>query len=52
MRVIKRKAKKGGKGAKMVTKTEPCDSFFNFFAPPAVPTEDDEMDEEEVRDGV
>ena len=50
VRVVKRKAKKGGKNAKMVTKTEPCDSFFNFFSPPVIPTEDDEMDEEEVRD--
>ena len=27
---------------------EPTDSFFNFFDPPNVPDEDEEMDEEEV----
>ena len=27
---------------------EPTDSFFNFFDPPNVPEEEDEMDEEEV----
>lgn len=34
----------------MVTKQEPCPSFFNFFSPPEVLTEEDaeNMDEEEA----
>ena len=31
-----------------IKEEEPTDSFFNFFDPPAVPEEDDEMDEEDV----
>ncbi|PKA58995.1 hypothetical protein AXF42_Ash001088 [Apostasia shenzhenica] len=45
-KVLKKKPKKGAKGSKPVTKTEICESFFNFFSPPQVPEEDDEIDEE------
>ena len=48
-KVFKKKPKKGTRSSKPITKTEPCDSFFNFFSPPAMPTEEDELDEEEVR---
>ena len=46
-KVMKKKPKKGSKNAKPVTKTEQCDSFFNFFNPPQVP-EDDDIDQETV----
>ncbi|CAI7813787.1 unnamed protein product [Closterium sp. NIES-53] len=48
-KIMKKKPKKGAKSSKPITKTEPCESFFNFFSPPAVPTEEEELDEEEVR---
>ena len=39
---------KNGKGTRTVTKTEPCESFFNFFSPPKIPgPEDEEMEDEE-----
>jgi nucleosome assembly protein 1-like 1 len=31
----------------MVTKREPCDSFFNFFKPQELPTGEEDMDEDE-----
>ena len=37
-----------GKPARVVTKEEPCDSFFNFFKPPQLPEEEEEDEEEEV----
>jgi nucleosome assembly protein 1-like 1 len=50
---VKRRAgggKKGGKGgpAATVTKTEPCDSFFNFFRTPVVPESPDDLSEEDL----
>uniref|UniRef100_A0A1D1ZF83 Putative nucleosome assembly protein C2D10.11C n=1 Tax=Anthurium amnicola TaxID=1678845 RepID=A0A1D1ZF83_9ARAE len=45
-KILKRKPKKGSKNAKPVTKTENCESFFNFFNPPQVPEDDDDLDEE------
>jgi nucleosome assembly protein 1-like 1 len=36
----------GAKNAKPVTKTEQCESFFNFFSPPRVPEDDKELNEE------
>ncbi|GFP84481.1 nucleosome assembly protein 1 [Phtheirospermum japonicum] len=44
-KILKKKAKKGSKSAKPITKTEQCESFFNFFSPPQVPDED-EIDED------
>lgn len=44
-KVMKKKPKKGAKNTKPVTKTEQCESFFNFFTPPQVP-EDDDIDQE------
>lgn len=44
---MKKKLKKGAQNTKPVTKTEQCDSFFNFFNPPQVPEEDD-LDQETV----
>jgi len=50
--VMKKKAKpvKGKPAGRMLTKTEPCASFFNFFAPPAVPDNPSEVDEEEMEE--
>lgn len=45
-KLMKKKPKKGAKNAKPVTKTEQCESFFNFFSPPQVPDDDEELDEE------
>jgi nucleosome assembly protein 1-like 1 len=44
-KVMKKKPKKGAKTTKPITKTEPCESFFNFFSPPQVP-DDDDIDQE------
>ncbi|XVF25132.1 hypothetical protein REPUB_Repub13aG0187500 [Reevesia pubescens] len=43
-KVLKKKPKKGSKSGKPITKTENCESFFNFFNPPQIP--DDELAEE------
>ncbi|CAM8890253.1 unnamed protein product [Rhodiola kirilowii] len=45
-KILKKKPKKGSKNAKPITKTETCESFFNFFSPPQVPEEDEDIDEE------
>ncbi|KAL4194674.1 hypothetical protein AMTRI_Chr05g60620 [Amborella trichopoda] len=45
-KVLKKKPKKGSKNAKPITKTEDCESFFNFFSPPQVPEDDEDIDEE------
>lgn len=45
----KKQRNKNGKGTRTVTKTEPCESFFNFFSPPKIPTNEDmEMGMEEM----
>ncbi|PPR94944.1 hypothetical protein GOBAR_AA25725 [Gossypium barbadense] len=51
-KVLKKKPKKGSKNAKPITKTENCESFFNFFNPPQIPEDDDIDDElaEELQD--
>lgn len=48
----KKQRHKGGKNTRVVTKSEPCDSFFNFFTPPKMPDEDeaDEDDDEDALD--
>jgi nucleosome assembly protein 1-like 1 len=40
-KVLKKKPKNGAKNSKPVTKTERCESFFNFFNPPQVPDDED-----------
>ncbi|KAL7180393.1 hypothetical protein ACSBR1_043569 [Camellia fascicularis] len=45
-KILKKKPKKGSKHAKPITKTEKCESFFNFFSPPEVPEDDDDIDED------
>jgi len=45
-KILKKKPKKGSKNPKPIMKTEKCDSFFNFFSPPEIPDDDDEIDEE------
>ncbi|XP_023634200.1 nucleosome assembly protein 1;1 isoform X2 [Capsella rubella] len=49
-KILKKKPKKGSKNAKPITKTEDCASFFNFFSPPQVPDEDEDIDEERAED--
>ena len=46
-KILKKKPKKGSKNTKPITKTEECESFFNFFCHPQVPDYDD-IDEEAV----
>ena len=52
VQVMKKKAKpgKGKQPGKVLTKTEPVASFFNFFQPPQEPEEDAEMEEEEIEE--
>nr|XP_011460234.1 PREDICTED: nucleosome assembly protein 1;2 [Fragaria vesca subsp. vesca] len=45
-KILKKKPKKGTKNSKPITKTEDCESFFNFFSPPQVPEEDEDIDED------
>ncbi|XP_072064098.1 nucleosome assembly protein 1;3 isoform X2 [Arachis hypogaea] len=45
-KILKKKPKKGSKNAKPITKTENCESFFNFFNPPQVPEDDEDIDED------
>ncbi|XP_047317011.1 nucleosome assembly protein 1;4-like [Impatiens glandulifera] len=45
-KILKKKPKKGSKNAKPITKTETCPSFFNFFKPPQVPDDDEDLDED------
>ena len=48
VKVLRKKPKKGDKKGKPITKTEKADSFFNFFSPPDVPGEGDDLTEEEA----
>ncbi|EEF48078.1 nucleosome assembly protein, putative [Ricinus communis] len=45
-KLLKKKPKKGSKSAKPIVKTEECESFFNFFNPPQVPEDDEDIDED------
>ncbi|KAJ8766908.1 hypothetical protein K2173_011726 [Erythroxylum novogranatense] len=45
-KLLKKKPKKGSKNAKPMTKIEECESFFNFFSPPEVPEDDEDIDED------
>ncbi|KAK6941361.1 Nucleosome assembly protein (NAP) [Dillenia turbinata] len=45
-KLLKKKPKKGSKNAKPIIKTEDCESFFNFFNPPQVPEDEDDIDED------
>ncbi|KAK1416891.1 hypothetical protein QVD17_26010 [Tagetes erecta] len=49
-KILKKKPKKGSKNAKPITKTEKCESFFNFFSPPLVPEDEEDIDEEEAEE--
>lgn len=51
-KLLKKKPKKGSKNAKPITRTENCESFFNFFSPPQVPEDDEDIEEDAVRDGL
>ncbi|KAI8332921.1 hypothetical protein BC941DRAFT_435781 [Chlamydoabsidia padenii] len=39
---------KGTNKTRVVKRTVPADSFFNFFSPPTFPNDDEELDEEEA----
>ncbi|TVU04389.1 hypothetical protein EJB05_50042 [Eragrostis curvula] len=45
-KILKKKPRKGSKNTKPITKTEDCESFFNFFSPPQVPDDEEEIDED------
>ncbi|KAM7483854.1 hypothetical protein LguiB_008437 [Lonicera macranthoides] len=45
-KILKKKPRKGSKNAKPITKTENCESFFNFFSPPQVPEDEEDIDED------
>ncbi|XP_010548666.1 PREDICTED: nucleosome assembly protein 1;2 isoform X2 [Tarenaya hassleriana] len=45
-KILKKKPKKGSKNAKPITKTEDCESFFNFFNPPQVPDDEEDLDDD------
>ncbi|KAI3828469.1 hypothetical protein L1987_02570 [Smallanthus sonchifolius] len=46
-KVLRKKAKKGSRSLKPpITKSEDCDSFFNFFNPPEIPDDEDDIDED------
>ncbi|XP_076884986.1 nucleosome assembly protein 1;2-like [Bidens hawaiensis] len=49
-KILKKKPKKGSKNAKPITKTEDCESFFNFFKPPQVPDDEEDIDEEQAEE--
>ncbi|CAA7410016.1 unnamed protein product [Spirodela intermedia] len=49
-KILKKKPKKGSKNSKPITKTENCESFFNFFNPPQVPDDDVDLDEDAAED--
>ncbi|KAH7302150.1 hypothetical protein KP509_23G058600 [Ceratopteris richardii] len=45
-KVLRKKPKKGAKNPKPITKTECCESFFNFFNPPEVPDDNEDIDQD------
>ncbi|KAL1547777.1 Nucleosome assembly protein 1 [Salvia divinorum] len=45
-KILKKKPKKGSQNTKPITKTEQCESFFNFFSPPQVPDDEDDIDDD------
>ena len=47
-KILKKKPKKGSKNTKPITKTEECESFFNFFSPPQVPDDEEDLDDDMV----
>ncbi|XP_076920950.1 nucleosome assembly protein 1;2-like [Bidens hawaiensis] len=49
-KILKKKPKRGSKNKKRITKTEDCESFFNFFSPPQMPEDEDDIDEEEAEE--
>lgn len=49
-KVMRKKVKKGAKNTKPITKTEACESFFNFFSPPQVPDDDEEIDQDKAEE--
>lgn len=51
---MKKKPKPGrsGQSARVITKEEPTLSFFNFFSPPVVPDEDDDIEDQEALDEI
>lgn len=48
--VTKTQRKRGTNATRTVRKTEPCESFFNFFTPPQYPEADDEITDEQAEE--
>lgn len=49
-KVMRKKVKKGAKNTKPIMKTEACESFFNFFSPPQVPEDDEDIDQDKAEE--
>ncbi|KAI9004243.1 hypothetical protein BC832DRAFT_79639 [Gaertneriomyces semiglobifer] len=47
---IKKQRHKGTNKTRTVKKTVPAETFFRFFSPPKAPSEDEEVDEDELED--
>lgn len=47
---IKKQRNKNTNRTRLVRKTRPTDSFFNFFSPPVPPAGEDELDDDELED--
>lgn len=57
VKVLRKKPKPGSKNKKPITKTEPAESFFQFFYPPEVPDEEEQQnmsedDAEQLQDAM
>ena len=57
VKVLRKKPKPGAKNKKPITKTEPAESFFQFFYPPEVPDEEEQQnmtedDAEQLQDAM
>ncbi|KAJ0250987.1 Nucleosome assembly protein 1 [Hirschfeldia incana] len=49
-KILKKKPKQGSTNTKPITKIEDCESFFNFFNPPEVPDEDEDIGEDRAEE--
>ncbi|KAJ4880401.1 Nucleosome assembly protein 1 [Raphanus sativus] len=49
-KILKKKPNRVSTNAKPITKMEACESFFNFFNPPEVPDEDEDIDEDRAEE--
>ncbi|KAE8664337.1 hypothetical protein F3Y22_tig00112800pilonHSYRG00034 [Hibiscus syriacus] len=49
-KLLKKRPKNGSKNSKPMTKTEECESFFNFFDPPEVPGDNEILDKDTAKE--